>query len=553
MRAFSVIAASMVFFLGSSVSAKEDSEAQELSPFEFTSQFTVKVVNQVAQMFTGQTNGGHGTGFLVEIYKNPNGEKIGVIFTNKHVVEVNSPNVVQNITCEFSTDTELAETVPCKTIYQSRINDFAVLEFKISDLKRVQNKIRPALIPPSDSPLYNFEQHFRTLQGRETLAQGNPLDSQSVTTYGAITGIYRDVREGVFIQTQTPINPGNSGGPLIDMQTGAVIGINTMKVTDADNVGYSLPIGVAMSEYLHWRKDSRIGRLKKLKVRWGMNPIGEMDVLGVTPVIKKAHPEFFNRYKAALRIQDAAAETNLKTGDQIVAVNGKLMPPSVYEMLRRLQFANSYVNIELVRGGKLITVKVPVEDLTFQSQRSRLDFVYLSGLTFYSIDDFSAWAIDHNLESRVLINQVLPTTETRFGAVRIPDLASLLFRVSIEGIEYPIKTITDLKRVLNSHSGAKFIRLDVREPVKAYDHDGDFGPVLNTLGAFVYEATSTSYVLPIVDFITPFQFSKNQFAKQFSFEEMHPETRHWRKFIRDRKPTGKSLCDVALSTEVAQN
>ena len=71
----------------------------------------------------------------------------------------------------------------------------------------------------------------------EVMALGYPLGQQSLkSTTGVISG-----HESHLIQMSAAINPGSSGGPLLNTM-GEVVGINCAGITEAQNVGYGIPI-----------------------------------------------------------------------------------------------------------------------------------------------------------------------------------------------------------------------------------------------------------------------------------------------------------------------
>lgn len=90
--------------------------------------------------------------------------------------------------------------------------------------------------------------------GEKTYAIGNPIgvEFQRTVTSGIISGINRTIKieeeNNVsymedLIQTDATINPGNSGGPLINSK-GEVIGINSVKITEAEGIGFAVPINI---------------------------------------------------------------------------------------------------------------------------------------------------------------------------------------------------------------------------------------------------------------------------------------------------------------------
>ena len=90
--------------------------------------------------------------------------------------------------------------------------------------------------------------------GETVYAIGNPIGFQfrRTVTSGIVSALNRtvkleedgnDVYMSDLIQTDAIINPGNSGGPLINSK-GEVIGVNSVKITSAEGIGFAIPIDV---------------------------------------------------------------------------------------------------------------------------------------------------------------------------------------------------------------------------------------------------------------------------------------------------------------------
>ena len=112
-------------------------------------------------------------------------------------------------------------------------NDLALLRIDLPGLT-------PAILGNSDN----------VAVGDIVFAIGNPGGEQFARslTMGVISGLERqlvldDGNDYRLLQTDAAINPGNSGGPLVDCR-GRVIGINSVKIVDADfeGMGFAIPI-----------------------------------------------------------------------------------------------------------------------------------------------------------------------------------------------------------------------------------------------------------------------------------------------------------------------
>ncbi|MDH4267255.1 MAG: trypsin-like peptidase domain-containing protein [Deltaproteobacteria bacterium] len=101
--------------------------------------------------------------------------------------------------------------------------------------------------------------------GEEVVAIGNPLGLEQTLTRGVISGVNRIIQETKMtlmlplIQTDAAINPGNSGGPLVNL-CGEVIGINTAAISEAQNIGFAVPINLAKKTIPELIKEGRVIR-----------------------------------------------------------------------------------------------------------------------------------------------------------------------------------------------------------------------------------------------------------------------------------------------------
>ena len=165
---------------------------------------------------------GLGTGLIVS--------KNGYILTNQHVVG--------NIGTMCYVTLENGKTYNGKTVWANSDIDLAVI--KINEYLKDIAKI-------GDADTVSV--------GENVYAIGNPIgyEFQRTVTGGIISAVNRTVKiknsdetysyMSNLIQTDATINPGNSGGPLID-EEGNVIGINTIKITTAEGIGFAIPINI---------------------------------------------------------------------------------------------------------------------------------------------------------------------------------------------------------------------------------------------------------------------------------------------------------------------
>lgn len=158
--------------------------------------------------------------------------------------------------------------------------------------------------------------------GETVYAIGNPIgyEFQRTVTSGIISAVDRTVRIDEnnkttymedLIQTDATINPGNSGGPLINPD-GLIIGINSVKITSAEGIGFAVPINVVKPIIEKYMKEEKF----------------EEASLGIFAYDKQMIP-YINSdidiqkgiYVAQISLDSPAAKAKLKEGDIITKID----------------------------------------------------------------------------------------------------------------------------------------------------------------------------------------------------------------------------------------
>ena len=199
---------------------------------------------------------GGGTGFIIT--------SDGLIITNKHVVS--------DAKATYSVILSDGKSYDAKVQSLDPLNDLAVVKVEARNL-----------------PVVELGDSDQLGVGQWAVAIGNALGKyQNTVTVGIISAKERKVEASDptgantenlsgMLQTDAAINSGNSGGPLVNLQ-GQVIGINTAVASNAQGIGFAIPINSAKKAIDSIKKTGKIVR-PYLGIRY----------LPITPDLAKAN------------------------------------------------------------------------------------------------------------------------------------------------------------------------------------------------------------------------------------------------------------------------
>lgn len=80
--------------------------------------------------------------------------------------------------------------------------------------------------------------------GDPVVVVGNPMGVEFSVSAGVVSRLGYVLFGVAYVQTDAKVNPGNSGGPMLDAQ-GRVVGVVSLKHTQAEGIAWALPINYA--------------------------------------------------------------------------------------------------------------------------------------------------------------------------------------------------------------------------------------------------------------------------------------------------------------------
>ena len=295
--------------------------------FEHASKYTVRVKTSISHAFAEDDAGTfNGAGFLAD-------KENRYIFTNAHV----SGHGNAEIQIAFE-GYEYEEAI---AIYVDPVLDLAVLQTKLEEL-------------PEEAMEAELDCSERYLNGIAVAAFGHPHGLAFSASRGIVSKV-RTFETNDWVQTDAAINPGNSGGPLIDIETGKIIGVNAMGFEDTQGLNFAVPMRPVCSI---------LSLLQK----------GVVPSPPAFPLSFAANDVLDEHLTVAGNMYGPLPE-GIELGDVVTRVRDKdvFTPNDIFEELRAF---SGRADVEILRGEKSLNLQLPITPQPAKLSRS---FILMDG------------------------------------------------------------------------------------------------------------------------------------------------------------------------------
>jgi len=283
---------------------------------------------------------GAGTGFIIT--------NDGLILTNKHVVS--------DAKATYTVITADGKSYDATVKSLDPVMDLAVLKIEAKNL-----------------PVVELGDSDQLKVGQWVVAIGNALGRfDNTVTVGVVSAKDRQIEatdasgqssESIanLLQTDAAINSGNSGGPLVNLK-GQVVGINTAVATNAQSIGFAIPINQAKSAIESIKTTGRIIR-PYLGVRY-VQITKDIATEASLPVDYGALIKGGDQITQLAVIPGSPADkAGIKENDIILEVNGEKIDQnnSLIKLVQQYKVGNE-IELKVLSQGKEKTVKIKLEE-----------------------------------------------------------------------------------------------------------------------------------------------------------------------------------------------
>jgi len=362
--------------------------------------YTVQIKTTVPLPFDGdRKNSSLGAGFLVDAAR-------GWVMTNAHVVS-RSPSRV-----------DLAfhgqDFKEATKIYVDPYLDLALI--KVNERVDTRGITTPQLdcggLPAVGHPVGAF---------------GHPWRLQFTGTRGIISGVTAKYRTEM-LQTDAPINAGNSGGPLISLDSGKIVGINSATIRNAQNTNFALAMKYAC----------RVLRL----LQEGRDPSPpDLDLVYFQDVDN-------SKVLKVARSYSVPGMLPFHSGDVIKAIVGDTAPiENETQLLHALRGHPEESSIKVLRNSLELVIN---GNKTFMPRVLSQRGVYASGLLFGPVTFRDA---DEIRMRGFMVHHVEPGSDGESQEVLKSDLLEAINGEKVEDLDKLFKRLSDAQ---NKGGGVQF-------------------------------------------------------------------------------------------------